>query len=955
MSARSLKHAWFPLALFAGVSLGANGGCTSELPSQPDPLLGGDQDASRDVFDEREFAQDTRLRARLSSSVILHLERKELGGEPSNADPNDTCGSGCDEFSYALAVPETINLCMPDAEGITGVTLSDSSGHDVLALTPGAACASTALEIGDYRVRVTRDPADQDPRPKLLFFHAAPPRAVQCSAEQLGVPDLGAHPDNSYWLASSVGLLEASLPNLLTVATSPDVFSRETTLRIKRSGHPGGFLFTSDTGETLIYRPESLKFVSAELNILWAFRATPVPDSRWAFQFEDYFPGRKWGVRSGTQVRAVVEDVPGTPGFSAVRSYVVLRYARDASQVGALAAGEVALFSGCDGTGEAWIINDGNPKLTPTDLPRAFKKPIRSIRPGCDTTLFAYDKVDNVGTPTRVSNDMNVSNDCRADRPRLSFELRSADVRVATRQLLIETNTCTNCNLRRANLTGLNLSGARLQDGTLADATLDGADLRDVKFVDIDLSGASFATGPLGPTHLELASMRSTRVDLSRMKATGAIFTDALMTGFTASFVDFTGADLSRASLDGSTLDNATMALATFDRTQFGSAILRQVDFSDSDLRTATFNETPGLALGANETLVPNPCEVQAQALSLSTFVRTRFKATQFPPTSWRKMNLTRAKIDFGGASLEGKELCGLQLGGVRFDGVGLAGAKFDRSIMEGTIFVADLTGASFRYGAISGASFAFSDLSDVVLDYAVADTQGVQATVFDRSNFAPKSIVGAHLSRATFTNAKVTIPQAHTNAQLIDAKFINADLSDSDLQDLEMQGGQFNNANFSYVHLERVKMGKSTTSLTVLDTTLFCGAYVEGADFSDANLSYARLPTTATTADSANGDGPVFCGAVKLGGTKTTLEASVKSTTNATCPNSRRTGTGCIGTDWIPSTNPPTPPPQICPPQVFGGPKRLRACLACTQNCECALEHCIAGKCEECPLPPPP
>jgi uncharacterized protein YjbI with pentapeptide repeats len=928
------------LAALALAGLGV--ACAVDSESSIDaPLPGGASFEGR-ALHERDFAGDSAMRTTFGTSVVLALEPKEAA--PSSG---DTGTPGVDVIPYTVKTPESVRLCAPDL----GPTVADvalvakSDGRTVLHLTAGTPCAEATLDAGEYDALITRA-ASADGTTVPVFVHealAGNAATPQCGPETAPNDPLSGAPDD-LWNLYAEGAAIKSNSLYLAVDLGVGDFASYRAFQLTRAADGNVSIYDSRyenrIGADLAGRNVTLE----KSGIGWKF--TPVADGApWTYRVStgEYVRGNykeyAW-QRSGSGLDKKIGlassyDYP----YAWTRITLGPRLVKNGGELKTLRRGEAALYSECGFGGQALVLNDSNVVTSPATVSTLYLT--RAIRVGCDTTLSVYFTNDPNEKPMRFSDTTD-----NALVPCQSFPTQRIERMVVThtRQLTIETKTCTRCNLSRVDLHGLDLSGLTITGGSLegahfdstklAGATFDGVSLKDAVFDDATLDGAKLQGASGAP--LEGANARFDRATFSGATLSNARFGSGSFRGSS-----FPNATLSDVGLGGAALDGASFAGAT----------LAGVDFSRTNVAAATFDAAPKFALPSGQTLVAAPCDVARQTnVTLSRFAGATVRFAQVPVDSWRYLDLSDAQLDTpslpaAAKTLAGKTLCGLGLTGVNLASFDVRGARFDRSDLKKSNFTnAGCQAASFANTALDYATFEYADLTDANLDNVTTDGASATANVnFSGSLFRPASMNQARLTKVVMNDAIVRIPAGkHTGVLMDGGQFLRSDFTNNDLSGLSMNNAQFSQAIFVGASLNGTKLGVGAS----FSHAVFCKTHVKGAIFDQANLADAFFPQAAgaTTTDTNTGQ-PTPCDPVQLDGAPS-LEAAVSSS-SARCPNGAVVGpAGCKGTDWI-LTNPI--PRDICP-MTTDSP--LLKCAPCTDNCACRSKQCVNGKCALCPPP---
>ncbi|MGA2257919.1 MAG: pentapeptide repeat-containing protein [Thermoguttaceae bacterium] len=206
--------------------------------------------------------------------------------------------------------------------------------------------------------------------------------------------------------------------------------------------------------------------------------------------------------------------------------------------------------------------------------------------------------------------------------------------------------------------------------------------------------------------------------------------------------------------------------------------------------------------------------------------------------------------------------LSGAYVDGATWKGVNFAGAKIEESDLSRS----DLTEAILDHAMAARADFSRAVLNRASLikiqaagvDFSMAALTSINArsAIFCNANFTGADLTGACLARADFHNAMLTnarLVQVDlsyailTDAQIDDADFSSADLRWSILNGLALRNAQLTGAVFSHAFLEEcdlegVDLPTAKFAEAHLQGALLTGSRMSGADFSSADLRGARL-----------------------------------------------------------------------------------------------------------------
>ena len=207
---------------------------------------------------------------------------------------------------------------------------------------------------------------------------------------------------------------------------------------------------------------------------------------------------------------------------------------------------------------------------------------------------------------------------------------------------LLNTNSCSGCDI----------SGATLSEATLANADLSYANLTGA-----DLTKAMLKSSDLSYANLQGAKLQS--ADLSNSNLSGTDLSNTQLSGVILSNAELTGANLSNAQLKGArfwgfagyaNLSSANLTGADLQGADLSSIKLLNADLTNADLSNGA-NLRDAFLNGAN---------LSSANLTQANFVNARLnhanlQAAQLTGTNFRKANLT-------GADLTGADLRGINL-----------------------------------------------------------------------------------------------------------------------------------------------------------------------------------------------------------------------------------------------------------------------------------------------------
>jgi uncharacterized protein YjbI with pentapeptide repeats len=472
---------------------------------------------------------------------------------------------------------------------------------------------------------------------------------------------------------------------------------------------------------------------------------------------------------------------------------VLMRYFPDASKVGLLQPGEVALYSECNFKGSAAVFHDSVGDLT-FFKGLGLEKSASVKSPGASFVLFA--EANFGGRPL----DGGIDRDFAC----LTTPVGSVSILPEENSGLIyaSADSCPNCRLQGADLSGLPLAGKSLQN----------ADLRYAKLIKTDLTGADL-----------------TDADLRGADLSGAILPGAVLTN----------AKFDQAILRGANLSGQSITDAQFGNADLSCAILAGLPDTPNDLRQFTIKYDPSCRIDLTNSLLrvdQLPLNGSWRAVNL-TNVQV-FNAAGQP--------------GLGGIILSSKakplNLSGAEMAGFRFDGVTADYLIAGTANLNGATFRgAKLTRADFRLARLHGADFTNANLAGAHLGGAgLTITDGVpSAAVFDQAflrnvNFSSTDLTGVSFKRASFfgsqrselagctgtngfmNNCALATKATMNNTQFADAFLYGVDFTSATLQGADFSGAILIAANFGSATLDPDPLAGTRSD--------FSGSYLQGA-----------------------------------------------------------------------------------------------------------------------------
>jgi uncharacterized protein YjbI with pentapeptide repeats len=450
--------------------------------------------------------------------------------------------------------------------------------------------------------------------------------------------------------------------------------------------------------------------------------------------------------------------------------------------------------------------------------------------------------------------------------------------------------SCQSCRFQgttisESNFNGVNLAGAVLTNAVITRTTFNGADLTRAILNEAHLNG------------VDLFGTKLTGVDLTVIASGSVIHSDFSgdLTGANLSDIDFTGFDLSRADLSHAILSGE------------GLASLRGAKLSDGvahgiTLAGAVFPDDFGGFQGK---------DLRFANLTGATLKGADLRSANLANAFLRDTQLAEGQLQH--ATLTEAVLQGAILNFANLDGADLRGAHLNRSPTKGG--AASLEGAFLR-----NANLASADLSGATLANA---------------NFY--SSICCECPGETWSAASPTCASA-TAATMTGTVFTGAYLSGVDMSGSIPQAAHFDHG----AVLVGVKFNGALLSQDPNGNhTLFTGAFLQGADFTDATVTGADFTSAYVDLASAAGATMAFL----LDGTHTQFTGYWATPATPACVEVTYNG---------PTALPPTDGSNICPDGVTRGP-----CSDATwespqfpiSNAQPPSSVCQSGSCE-CTVP---
>jgi uncharacterized protein YjbI with pentapeptide repeats len=432
--------------------------------------------------------------------------------------------------------------------------------------------------------------------------------------------------------------------------------------------------------------------------------------------------------------------------------------------------------------------------------------------------------------------------------------------------------------------------------------------------------------------------------DFSHQDLTNANFSNAHLTS-----PNFIGANLTGANFSGATIDTANslspdfsfanLTNACFHGTKMGDPNVPSY-FEQATLTCADFSAVPlivenkyllifGESLNIERDPSGDPTKLTCRTAFRSDRMNCEFIA------DWRWLDLDDANIDACLNQLRARDFSGGKFSGVNFS------SGSNTELTDTKWRSAELSGANFNYAKLENSDFTNAHLMNI------SDrTPERSGATFDFASLNNAVFTGANLSNASFTWATLTGPNVNlTGATLTGSQWNYATLSGVRLDGVTAWGANFTGAALNNTTLKNTDLGynsfrasgTNTISVAKLEGAALCSAILDTTILTCANLTGAHILSATADCKSATitktPDGKY---STKTDGVSNEIICST------ICPDG--SNGPCISPEQWQSKNPldkqccvrkTNDPP--CPPRKKPG-------VACTDDCDCASQHCSAS-----------
>ena len=320
--------------------------------------------------------------------------------------------------------------------------------------------------------------------------------------------------------------------------------------------------------------------------------------------------------------------------------------------------------------------------------------------------------------------------------------------------------------MRNADCSGEDLSGLMLVE----------AELIDIRFSRVNLTGALFSQCTFNGVVLDEAQLAQVKIFKSTLSLCTAIgasgrrlsILQSELKHFDASnakFIEarFVETKFEAVKLNGSDLNTTAMVMTTHDKTDFSNALLEQTSFFNLDLRSCLFKEVRGA-----------------------------------------RIVLTSSNLS--GVDLRGVFMPQAQCGGTSFAQARVDGANFSRA----NFIDANLSGCQMRQCDLSFAAFLRVNLSNAILDHAILDRAR-----FVRSKLTDASLQNVKASRSVWHVSDMENVSLK-NAVLTEAEMIGSNLTRADLRGASMRAAKLDRTEQTELQIDstsRAALGQANDS----------------------------------------------------------------------------------------------------------------------------------------------
>ena len=743
----------------------------------------------KNIYYEHEL-NDT-LRAYPENTVILELESTDTAALKGSLIAENAIRN---TIPYEYRRDENFIFCLGDDEPhITSVQLFDNSGNEIVSIKKGE-CANRTIKAGKYEMKAYHDGSGID-KEALAFVHISNTVKLPLSnsgswavrAENGKMLSAEMFGGDTYFtvLADSTSVGEGNLFNVITDSNGV-YFSAFSDNQFLADSLYGIVVLMKDDKPFSAYNTSLNSGFKLILNDMGSY------SFHYIIEYTDYY-GKLQDhclytytgnvntlMESGNGCNPYSSQFPANSLFT-----VAFRFFTDGTRFGQLQEGEVALFENCNQTGRAWVFAADTADFGALSKGiNQLNDNISFVKPGPDTTAILYSNSQYSGSSQTIGEDTCLKGSVVGDKAASSLKI------FYSKQVLISSSKCENCNLAGVDLSGLSLNSVDVANANLSGANLTNADMSSAILTGANLSGATIAG-----TNLQAATMYCT--DFSNVDFTSlAIKFDAdplIKKDFSC-----------RTSLRGSTLSANVIKPQIWRFLDLSGANIIGSNGKDLNGTDLSNIDLSGIMLaGVNLTGV----KLDGAKLGCDTTysVCSNLTNVQLNNASLKKTDLNNAVM------------CGANLNFSNLEGANLYKAFLNGSGSSGNI-AARFTGAFLKNANLSNANMSGADFSN--------------ASLFSDSS-------GTCQGGNRFLTACASAQYADMNS----VNFSGAYLNGLDMSNSTPQGAAFTNAMLSGAKLIGANISNDPTTARSTD---FTGAYLQGADFTSLVSSSGAIFTSS-------------------------------------------------------------------------------------------------------------
>lgn len=350
-------------------------------------------------------------------------------------------------------------------------------------------------------------------------------------------------------------------------------------------------------------------------------------------------------------------------------------------------------------------------------------------------------------------------------------------------------------------------------------------DMREVKFIQCDLTNWNFANQNLTSASFESSNLNGT--DFS-----GTIIAKADFTSSTLTNINLSKANLNHANFSYATLNNTNLSGTNLSYANFRNADLTDADLSDAIVTNAFFWSTAGFT--------------QKKLYSTASYQSGDLRGIrlwEYDLTGWNFANQNLTGADFYRATLTGVDLSGAIVVKTAFNYT----TGFTRKQLYSTASyqAGDLHGIELRYNALDGWNFANQNLTGADFYNATladADLSGAMVAEADFGR-SPRHYNGLS-QQQLYSTASYQAGDLH-GLKMHECDLTGWDLADQNLKGAEFWSATLTGANLSGANLANASFDSATLDYANLKEGNLIGVDFRGSKLTSADLRGANLTTT--------------------------------------------------------------------------------------------------------------